>query len=180
MGHLLRRLRRNIGGVTVIVLTDLIWRTKNLLALSGVGIGLAQFYSGAGLLLSGSFVASLTAVLLGGGGLLAGAVSFFDRPVAGGVALLMVVAVIVAGPAAAVGAAETTYGAAVDIVETGDDDVPANNVTAPGDLPSQEDDDDVRVVARGGDTAADGCGTNDGDPDYNEDNDRDNDGLCDE
>jgi hypothetical protein len=32
----------------------------------------------------------------------------------------------------------------------------------------------------GGDTAADGCGTNDGDPDYNEDNDRDNDGLCDE
>lgn len=47
-------------------------------------------------------------------------------------------------------------------------------------IPRQENDFDGGGSYSSGDTASDGCGTNDGDQSYDEDNDRDNDGLCDE
>ncbi|WP_254823043.1 hypothetical protein [Haloglomus halophilum] len=183
MGHLRRRLRRNLGGVIRLFLTDLIWRRKNLLTLGAVGVGLTQIHAGVGLLLAGSFVASLGALFLGVGGLLAGGLSFFGRTVPGGIGLGLVVFLIVAGPGVVLGVADTAHSTAdesLDTLGTQPTETPVNDTTTFADGPSYDDDDRVGGGFRDGDTAADGCGTNDGDPDYNEDNDRDNDGLCDE
>lgn len=181
MGHLRRRLLRNLGGVTRLFLTDLIWRRKNLLTLGGVGVGLTQVHAGVGLLLAGSFVASLGALLLGAVGFLAGGISFFGRPASGGIALALVVVLVVAGPGVVTGVGDAAHDAAGESLEAlgpQPTETPVNDTTTFAGPPS--DDDRVGGGFRDGDTADDGCGTNDGDPNYNEDNDRDNDGLCDE
>lgn len=183
MGHLWRRLVRNLGGVTKILLTDLIWRPKNLLTMGGIGVGVVQLYAGIGLLFAGSFITSLFVFLLGLGSFLAGGISFFDRPVSGSIVLGIVLMLMLVGPGVVFGVADTTHDAIADSVGTQGtqhSNSSENNSTTVGDSPSQEDEDSVGSGYRDGDTAADGCGTNDGDPSYNEDNDRDNDGLCDE